>query len=226
MSGGREELPDVLRRAIEDDPGPVRPLRSPGVRSLAVALWGVAVLVLLPTVLGMRGDAKVLGFMLSWGVSILESLAGLGLVWLALREAVPARGGSVAGRLAALAAALVILVGTAFITWARVRPVGPVDDAVLHGVKCFSMEGVFGVPALVLTLWLVVRAFPVRPVWAGVLGGAGAGMLADGVQHLLCGIPDLHHVLVWHGGAALLLAVIGGVIGRLWQWRQTRPLGG
>lgn len=226
MSGDREQLPEQLRQAVERDLEPVRPLRSPGVRTLAVVLWGVALLVLLPTVLGVRGDAEVLGFMLSWGVSLLESLAGLGLVWLALRESIPGRGGTAAARVTALAAAVAILVGTAVLTWARVPPMKPLDDMTLHGVECFSMESVFGVPALILTLWLVIRAFPVRPVWAGVLGGAGAGMLADGVQHLLCGIPDLHHVLVWHGGAALGLALLGGVLGWLWQRRQARRLSG
>jgi hypothetical protein len=226
VSDGREQLPERLRRAIEKDLEPVRPLRTPGIRALVVVLWGVALLVTLPAILGIRGDAEVLGFMLSWGVSVLETAAGLGLVWLALREAVPGRGGTAAGRVAALAAALAILAGTAVLTWARVPTMKPIEDATLHGVECFSMESVFGVPALILTLWLVVRAFPVRPVWAGILGGAGAGMLADGVQHLLCGIPDLHHVMVWHGGAALTLAVLGGAVGWLWQRRQVRRLGG
>jgi hypothetical protein len=218
----RPPLPDELREAVGHDLEPVRPLPRPAARTLLVTLWAVAVLVIIPALLGMRHDAKVLGFMLSWGVSGLESTSGLVLVWMALREAIPGWGVSRGAGIAALAAAVLILVGSAVLTWARLPSTGPLPDAAVHGAECFSMESLFGVPALVLTLWLVVRAFPVRPAWAGLLGGAGAGMLADGLQHLLCGIPDLHHVLVWHGGAATFLALMGWVVGRLWERRRMR----
>jgi hypothetical protein len=215
-------IPEELRASVEQDLEPVRPLRPPGVRALEVALWAVALLVVIPAVLGPRQDAKVLGFMLSWGVSVLETGAGLLLVWMALREAIPGRGVSRAGGVAALSAAALILAGTAVLTWAHLPATAPLSDAAVHGAECFSMESVFGIPALALTLWLVVRAFPVRPSWAGLLGGAGAGMLADGLQHLLCGIPDLRHVLVWHGGAALFLALLGWLLGRAWQHHRMR----
>jgi len=222
VSEARERLPERLRRAIEDDLEPVRPLPPPLVRALPVALWGVASLVVLPALLGVRGDARALGFALSWGVSLVEVAVGLGLVWLALREAVPGLGVAAAGRVAAVAAAVAVLIGSAVLTWAGSAPTAAPAGPVTHGAECFSMETLFGVPALALTLWLAVRAFPVRPVWAGVLGGTGAGVLADAVQHVLCGIPDLRHVLIWHGGAVVALALIGGVAGWYWRRRASR----
>jgi hypothetical protein len=68
-------------------------------------------------------------------------------------------------------------------------------------------------PALALTVLLVARAYAVRPRWAGVLGGAGTGLLTDGVWHLICPFADLGHVLVWHGGSVLALAVFGWLAG-------------
>lgn len=217
---GSLHVPPELRATVEHDLAPVHPLRPPAIRALQVALCAVVLLVVIPMMLGLRQDARVLGFMLSWGISVVETAAGLLLVWMALREAIPGRGVSRAGGIVALGTAGLILAGTAVLTRASLPVAGPLVGAAVHGVECFSIESVFGIPALALTLWLAVRAFPVRPAWAGLLGGAGAGMLADGVQHLVCGIPDLRHVLVWHGGAAVFLALLGLIVGRVWQHRR------
>ncbi|HMM36751.1 MAG TPA: NrsF family protein, partial [Thermoanaerobaculia bacterium] len=56
---------------------------------------------------------------------------------------------------------------------------------------------------------LVLRAAPTRARLAGLLAGAGTGFLAEGVYHLDCPITHLSHVLVWHGSAILLLALLG-----------------
>jgi hypothetical protein len=69
---------------------------------------------------------------------------------------------------------------------------------------------------------LVGRAYAVRPRWAGVLGGAGAGVLTDGVWHLICPNAELSHVLAWHGGAVLALAGLGWVLGAAIEaWRRS-----
>jgi hypothetical protein len=71
---------------------------------------------------------------------------------------------------------------------------------------------------------LIVRAFPVRPRWAGALAGMGAGLVADGAWHLICPRSDLAHVLVWHLGATLLMAGAGWFLGALWERREVRRL--
>jgi hypothetical protein len=38
-------------------------------------------------------------------------------------------------------------------------------------------------------------------------------VLTDGVWHLICPYAELSHVLVWHGGAVLALAVFGWLAG-------------
>jgi hypothetical protein len=204
-------LPDRLRQALEADHGMVRPLRPVAVRALWVALWATLALFALPVAIGMRGDVAELGFALSWGAAVLECAAGLALVVLALREAVPGFGVTAPVGSAALAAGAGVLILVAVLSWLR-RGV-PVGSFPPGGAHCFPMESTLALPALALTLGLVWRAYAVRPRWAGVLGGAGAGVLTDGVWHMICPYAELSHVLVWHGGAVLALAVFGWLAG-------------
>jgi hypothetical protein len=83
----------------------------------------------------------------------------------------------------------------------------------LGGAHCLAVAAAFGLPALALTGWLVLRAWPVRPRWAGAFGGVGAGLIADGIQHLICPFSDLVHVLVWHLGAIAGLGLLGWLAG-------------
>jgi hypothetical protein len=82
---------------------------------------------------------------------------------------------------------------------------------------CLRNELVISIPAVLLTLFLVLRALPLRPCITGLLGGAGAGLVADGINHLLCPVSDLRHVLVWHTGAILVLMTLGWIAGRIWE---------
>jgi hypothetical protein len=206
-----EMLPDRLRQAVEADHGMVRPLRPAAVRALWVALWAALALFALAAANGMRGDIAALGFALSWGAAAVECAAGLALVVLALREAVPGSGVTRAVGSAALAAGAGVLILVAVLSWLR-RGV-PAGSFPPGGAHCFPMESTLALPALALTLGLVWRAYAVRPRWAGVLGGVGAGLLTDGVWHMICPYAELSHVLVWHGGAVLALACLGWLLG-------------
>jgi hypothetical protein len=208
---GQIQLPDPLRRALEADHRPVRALWPASLRALLVAAWTALALALLPLAIGIRGDIAGLGFVLSWGGAALECLAGLGLVVLALREAVPGSGVTTSTGAAALGAGVAVQVGVAVLCWLRCGvPFGSFPPA---GAHCLTDEGLLALPALALTMLLVARAYAVRPRWAGLLGGAGAGILTDGVWHLICPYAELSHVLVWHGGAVLALASLGWMLG-------------
>jgi hypothetical protein len=142
---------------------------------------------------------------------VLECITGLGLAVLALREAVPGSGVTRPVGSAALAAGAGVLILLAVLSWLR-RGV-PVGSFPPEGAHCFAMESTLALPALALTMVLVGRAYAVRPRWAGVLGGAGAGVVTDGIWHLVCPYAQLSHVLVWHGGAVLALATLGWLLG-------------
>lgn len=219
---GRSPLPDGLRRALDADHRPVRPLRPASVRALWVALWAALALAGLPVVIGFRADIASLGFALSWGAAVFECIAGLGLVVLALREAVPGSGVTRPVGSAALAAGIAVQVLVAALSWLqRGMPSGSFPP---RGAHCFPMESTLALPALALTMVLVGRAYAVRPRWAGVLGGAGAGVVTDGIWHLICPFADLSHVLVWHGGAVLALAALGWIVGTAVEVVRRRAL--
>ena len=204
-------MPEALRRALDADHRAVRPLRPAWVRAIWVAIWAALAMAVLPLGMGMRADVVSLGFALSWGGAVLECITGLGLVVLALREAVPGSGVTRPVGSAALAAGAAVLILLAVLSWLR-RGV-PVGSFPPEGAHCFPMESTLALPALALTMVLVGRAYAVRPRWAGVLGGAGAGVVTDGIWHLVCPYAQLSHVLVWHGGAVLALATLGWLLG-------------
>jgi hypothetical protein len=109
-----------------------------------------------------------------------------------------------------------ILVGVA--TWMH-SPGMPyiAGQGLQKGIGCASHDTALALPALVVTLWLVFRALPLRPSVAGLLGGTGAAVTADALIHILCPMSDLRHVLVWHTGAIFGLALVGWVAGKLWE---------
>jgi hypothetical protein len=210
-------LPEELRSAIARESGPVRPLRSPWVRALPVALLLAGLLVVLsrvPDFVVFWDDAPATVAWL-WSLCFAQALVGLALIALSLREAVPGRAipsSAVAGVFAGAFALQGVL---AWLTHGVAT--GPAYDASMFwaGMSCARTEMLLGLPALVVTIWLAFRAYPVRPARAGLLGGLGAGLFADGVQHLSCPMSDLRHVLVWHVAGMLGLALVGAATGAL-----------
>ncbi len=215
-------LPPRVREAVEQDHRPVRPLAPAWRRALVVA--GLATLVLATTVLTshLRTDLHHLPMWVSWGAAMLELMTGVLLVGLALREAVPGSALPRSWVLIAIATAMLLQVLVAAVTW-MYSPGLPLEQmAAAAGFGCLRHESLLALPAFALTAWLVLRALPVHPAMAGLLGGAGAGLTADAVDHLLCPISNLHHVLVWHTGAILLFTVLGWVAGRVWEASRAR----
>ena len=216
-----EPMPAALREAVSRDLRPVRPLQPPWRRTVLVA--GVAATVLAIALLvpghSLRQDLTSLPLWLSWGASLFELAAGIAVIGLALREAVP--GGAAprgAVRTVALAAfALQIVIGVATWRYGPGTPPGP--GWLAAGAGCLSHDAAMILPGFAVTLWLVFRALPLRAPAAGLLGGCGAALTGDAVTHLLCPVSDLAHVLVWHTGAVLGFAGLGWLIGTLWDRR-------
>ena len=216
-------LPEVLRRSISDDLKPVRPLPPAWMRTLkaaAVAAIGLA-LVIFVFKLSPRPDMEQLPLWLSLGCTALQLGIGVLLLGMALREAVPGQGvpiGTVALGVG-MAVLIQILVGIA--TWMHSTGM-PLEKGhgLSAGITCTTHDVAMALPALLVTLWLVFRALPLRPSIAGLLGGAGAAVTADAVTHILCPMSDLRHVLVWHTGALIGLMLVGWLAGRLWEQKR------
>jgi hypothetical protein len=218
----RDGLPAELRRRIEADLEPVRPLPPVWRRTLLVAVVAVAVFAVMLALIPLRADMATIPLWLSWGGSALQLLVGLLLIGLALREGVPGAG-SAAGVIAGVATLAVLtqaLVG--FATWRMAPGTEPIDRPVHVGMRCLEHDALLAIPALLITLALLWRALPVRPQTAGLLGGGGAALTADAVTHLLCPVSDLQHVLVWHCGAVVFLMLLGWIGGTIWCLRGRR----
>lgn len=213
-------LPPALRAAIEGDLRPVRPLASPARRALALLAWAAVAAPLVLALRGLRSDAAELGVLLTWGVVLAEIAAGTGLVALALAESVPARGPGRGAGLLALGGAAALFVALAAATRRASRGMEVDDPLLSFGPSCAGLQGFIGLTAFAVAALLVLRATPMRARLAGLLAGAGTGFLAEGVYHLDCPITHLSHVLVWHGSAILLLALLGLGFGLVVEARE------
>ncbi len=216
-------LPESLRQAISDDLAPVKPLPPVWMRTLyavAVAAVGLA-LVIVAFKLTLRPDMSELPMWLGWGCTVVQLVVGVVLIGMALREAVP--GSGVPAGTVALAVGtgvlMQILVGIA--TWMNSPGMQWIEGKGLSiCLGCAAHDLALGFPALVATLWLVFRALPLRPSVSGLLGGTGAAVTADAINHIICPMSDLRHVLVWHTGVIFGLMLVGWVVGKLWERKR------
>ena len=219
-----EFVPEDLRRAVERDFRPVRPLPPAWQRTLVVAaVMAVGFAVSLAAFkLTLRPDMDQLPMWLSWGCSVLQLLVGVMLVSMALRESIPGSGVPAGAVKVAVVTAVLMQIVVGIATWMYSPGMPWGEGAIAKSVGCVTQDSTMALPTLFVTLWLVFRALPVRAPVAGLLGGAGAAVTADAITHLLCPMSDLRHVLVWHTGAILGFMLIGWVAGVLWERRQIR----
>lgn len=210
-----EPVPAALRDAVRRDFEPVTTLAPPARRGLILAL--PALLVVAAAVL-LRGSSNESALSLAGcGVSLLEWLGGLGLLWLSLREAVPGLGVGGGRAFWGIAGGVGLQVLLGLMVWQRSGAGLSGRDAVAVGSQCASIEGALGLPFLAIATWLALRALPIRPRWSGALAGAAAGLLADSMWHLACPRNDLEHLLVWHFGATVAMTLVGAASGSFWN---------
>jgi hypothetical protein len=202
--------PDLLS-AVRGDLHAVRPLHSPARRALALLPFGLALVVAIPSFWGWRGNLSDMGAAAAWGLSALQALAGMLIVGLALREAVPGRELTRRALGVTALAALVLVAGITLVTSA-IAPVTVRPGVWLRWAwECFEVAFVSAVPALAAIGWLASRAMPTRPAVAGAIYGLGAGIIADAGTRLFCWVSTPSHVLVAHGGAIVALAGLGAL---------------
>lgn len=206
-----ETVPAVLREQIALDLRPVRPLRSPVRRALVLLPLGAALLLFIPALWGLRINVALLGPWAAWGLSAVQSLAGLLLVGVALREAVPGRELSPVAIVTVILTAIALFVGLTLLTQAMAPYLAPPGVFVRYLWECFWMSAATSFVPLAAAGWLAARALPTRPAVAGALYGLGAGLMNDAGVRLFCQVSSPAHVILAHGGAILFLTIMGAL---------------
>jgi hypothetical protein len=207
---------DALRSKIAADLSPVRPLPPPLRRTLAVAPLALVLLAAAPVVFSFRNLAP-LGWLWSWGASIAQMIAGLAVITLALRHAIPGREWSRRALVALVVVLSLLFVAVTFATW-QASPVDLTRNWWLIGAICAVSSAISALPVVVLASVLVTRAFPLRPLAAGAIAGFGAGLIADAGWRLFCHYSEPGHVIAAHFGGVLLAAAAGAALVRA-MWR-------
>jgi hypothetical protein len=208
--------PERLRSLISRDLEPTRPLRSPGARALAIGPLAMATVVAVPLVSFFRSDMAQLGVLRAWGLSFVESLAGVVVVGLALRESIPGR--ALSRRALALAFGLgLALPFTILALTATSYSIGPTEFEWGDTVVCFRTSFAAAIPMMLLATLLVARALPLRPGVAGALYGLGCGLVADAGLRLYCEFSVPSHFLTAHAGAVVAAVGAGALLGSVTQ---------
>jgi hypothetical protein len=201
--------PRGLRDVVARDLKPVRPLRPPLVRALALVPLTVAIVVAVPALHFFRMDMAAIGFVRAWGFSIGQAVAGIVIVVAALREAIPGRSLPGAAVAAIVACGLLIPAALLLLTSSRFD-IGPAPgQAWADGIGCFRVSATAAVPALMVAAFLAARALPLRPSVTGALYGLGGGLIADAGLRLYCEYSQPAHVVLAHGGAIAASMVAG-----------------
>jgi hypothetical protein len=229
--------PEALLRVIAQDLLPVTP--SPRPLQLAVRMIPIALLVssVILLAIGPRHDLSVLGPLLTWGASAAQFVLAMTLVWIAAREGTPA------GRLpkqmvyfAAAASFLLVLFVTllTFSTSPANEPVLRVPSRVnemlraspwIMGFACGIGSTIAGGILVLLFGWMFRNSLATRPIVAGALYGAGAGLAINAGWRIACPVSTPWHALGAHGAAIIATVILGALIGRVLGNRRL-PIGG
>jgi len=205
-------VPASLLNHVRANFEPVRPLASPLRRMLALVPLAMLLFFGPPMYFSWRENLAQLPGWASWGMSALESLGGIALLGLALRQAVPGMTARPRWILLALAAAVLLFTCVSLAT-ANVLSTPPdnPDSWTRLAWECVIDELMFAIPSLAISAWLVARALPMRPSLTGAAYGLAVGLMSDAGLRLFCRIDEPLHVFAGHGGA-ILIGTIGGAL--------------
>ncbi len=216
-------VPDRLRAQVLSEWAPVVPLRSPWRRTWLLAPIAAAMTIVAARYWGPQRELDGLSWHLTWLLSAAQWLAGLWVLSLAFREAVPGR--ALDRRAVAIAGMLTLIVlavnlGAKDLLAGTVVPAG---REWRFWTACVQGPLLLALPVLVLATLFVGRAFPVRPGVAGALAGLAAGVLTDAGWRLGCFVTAPSHVIGAHWVAVAALAAAGALIGLIadaLRWRR------
>jgi hypothetical protein len=217
----RSKPPEELMQAIARDLRPVSPAPRPVHLALRLAPLALLVSWLVLAGMGVRRDAGVLGPLVIWGTSAFQLVAGIVLVWIAAREATPAR--RLPRQMVSIAAgaAFLVVVLVSLLTHSAVAALGPVPGTPWPlDLACGISSTIAGGILVLLFAWMFRNSVATRPTVAGALYGASAGMVINADWRIVCPGANLRHALGAHGAAVIATVLLGALIGRvLGAWK-------
>ncbi|MBY0493742.1 MAG: DUF1109 domain-containing protein [Cyanobacteria bacterium] len=202
--------PAELRARLAADYQPIRALRSPWMRALAVVPIAIVALTGAQFAFNVRPDAPNLGWLGVWGLSIAQSLLGVIVVGAALRESIPGRDWSSGAIAMWLSIPIATIVAVTVVSW-QASPVFLREDWWLVAGVCFAGSAATALPVVAFASILAARAYPTRPAVAGALFGLGAGLIADAGWRIFCHFSEPSHVLSAHLAAVIMSTIIGAL---------------
>lgn len=207
--------PVALLEAIARDLKPVKP--SPLPFRLVLRMAPQAVIVSSAILLvGVRRDSQVLGPLLTWGASAAQLGLAIMLVWIAAHESTPAnRLPKNIVRLGAIATSLVVVTITWLTFLTSPTRVSPRVTPWIMGLACGVGSTLAGAILVGLFSWTFRNSLATRPVVAGALYGAAAGVAINAGWRLACPVSTPWHALGVHGAAVVATVLLGALIGRI-----------
>lgn len=208
----------LIETLSEDRAGPGLPLSARVL--VAVALGGMASVVLLLATIGLRPDlgAAMIG---TWRLplklaiaAVLASTATIA-VWRSAQPVRSARGELLLPLLAPALLAVAIAAELVLVPSSRWLP----NLLGSNAGMCLIAIPLLALAPLAAIIAAMRRGAPASPVLAGSLAGFAAAGVAAAVYALRCPDDSPLFVAVWYGAASLIMASIGRVAGsRLLRW--------
>ncbi len=215
----RQVLEDV-RIQLRAELTPVRPLQSERLCLDVTTAFVLVTFAVLVTLFGLRMDREVLGAFWLWGPSVLQILAAMVALVLAMKESLPGRSPSYGALWWAAGAGLLCHVGTTFGVAEQVAVASEGSWSV--DLSGFGLELCLGISMLLIAFWIAQRGFTARTGRLGLMLGLGAAFVADAIWRLFCSLTDPAHVFVSHT-LAIAVTVAAGWCLTTWWGRRKRP---
>jgi hypothetical protein len=209
--GGAEPRPLIERSIVEQlapSLAPVKRLPSHIVLTLQFLVAFAACALAIVTVTGWMGLHFMTGVQIT-GMTFVLTLSAILFASRVASQMVPgARQLPLAGLLAFSGITLFGVMALLF-PWSRSAAFMP------EGLSCGVTEFATALPAIALFWFLTRRGAAFDGAGLGAVLSALAGILGLTVTQMQCMFPNPEHLLVWHGGVAVLMVVAGSIIGSM-----------
>jgi hypothetical protein len=210
MNGRTEE---VLAGLVADL-RPVRRLAAPGRRAAGWLAAAAAVIGVAVAWSGLRHDIGArLALPYEVGQLLASIITGVLATVAAFVVALPDRSPRWA-----LLPLPVLAVWVSMLGWgcfADLARLGPEALALGTSWGCLRFIAGLGIPMLGSLLWVLRHAAPIRPVPVALLGGLAAATLCSAGLSLFHHLDAALMILLWHGGAVMLVIGLAGATGQL-----------